>query len=134
MKDFTRELIFGTILLVIFTGIIIWVIFSGSQSFLPIGIAILIVLIGTVTFITQTIKKKKDIESGAPPEDEFTKLAKVYAGNQAFLYSQYLWLLIFVFNSSFSKNETMLGIGILGSGLIYGITLWYFRSTGEFNA
>jgi len=134
MKNYTREIIFGTILFVIFTGIIIWVVLSGPQSFLPIGIGILIVLVGAVTFFTKTIKKKKDIESGAPPEDEFTKLAKVYAGNQAFLYSQYLWLLIFVFNSSFVKNETMLGIGILGSALIYGISLWYFRSTGEFNA
>jgi len=46
----------------------------------------------------------------------------------------YLWLLIFLFNSSFAKNETMLGIGILGSGLIYGISLWHIKLTGEFNA
>jgi len=134
MKTFAREIIFGSILLVIFIGIIIWMALSGLQSFLPIGIAILIVLVGAVTFITQTIRKKRNLETGAPPEDEFTKLAKVYAGNQAFLYSQYLWLLIFVFNSSFIKNETMLGFGILGSALIYGISLWYFRTTGEFNA
>ena len=134
MKNFVREIIFGSILLVIFLGIIIWMALSEPESFLPIGIAILIVLVGAVTFITQTIQKKRNLETGAPPEDEFTKLAKVYAGNQAFLYSQYLWLLIFVFNSSFIKNETMLGIGILGSAIIYGISLWYFRTTGEFNA
>ena len=94
MKTFAREIIFGSILLVIFIGLIIWMALSGSQSFLPIGIAILIVLVGAVTFITQTIRKKRNLETGAPPEDEFTKLAKVYAGNQAFLYSQYLWYLI----------------------------------------
>ena len=83
---------------------------------------------------SQILSKKRHLATGVPREDEFTKLARVYAGNQAFLYSMYLWLLIFVFNSSFTKNETMLGIGILGSALIYGISLWYFQRTGEFNA
>jgi len=40
--------------------------------------------------------------------------------------------LIFWFNSSFSDREEMLGIGILGSGAIYGICYWYYRSTGNF--
>ena len=134
MKSFYREIIFGAVLLFFFGALIFWFISAGPQSALPIIIAILILLIGAVTFIRQTISKKRDIETGDPTEDEFTKLAKIYAGNQAFLYSMYLWLLIFVFNSSFSKNETMLGIGILGSALIYGLSLWYFKTTGKFNA
>ena len=134
MKNYTREIVFGAVLVIFFAGIIAWLIIIESPSVLMVVIAIFILLIGTVTFIRQMLNKKRNIESGAPAEDEFTQLAKVYAGNQAFLYSLYLWLLIFVFNSSFSKNETMLGIGILGSALIYGISLWYFKTTGEFNA
>ena len=134
MKNYTREIVFGAVLVIFFVGLIAWLIIIESPSVLMVVIAILILLIGTVTFIRQMLNKKRNIETGAPAEDEFTRLAKVYAGNQAFLYSLYLWLLIFVFNSSFSKNETMLGMGILGSTLIYGISLWYFKTTGEFNA
>jgi hypothetical protein len=134
MKNYTNEIFFGTVVFLFFAGIIAWSIITEPQSPLPISIALLTLLIGTVTFIRQSITKRRNIETGAPAEDEFTKLAKVYAGNQAFLYSMYLWLLIFVFNDSFQKNETMIGIGILGSALIYGISLWYFRTTAEFNA
>jgi len=130
MKNYTKEIVFGAVLVIFFAGLIAWLIIIESPSVLMVVIAVLILLTGTVTFIRQMLNKKRNIETGAPAEDEFTQLAKVYAGNQAFLYSLYLWLLIFVFNSSFSKNETMLGIGILGSALIYGISLWYFTTTG----
>ena len=133
MKNYYTEIIFGTGLVILFSGLIFWLISVGSPSILAAGIAILTLLIGIATFIMKTINKKKNIKSGAPAEDEFSKLAKVYAGNQAFRYSMYLWLLIFIFNSSFTKNETMLGIGILGSTLIYGISLWYFKTTGKIN-
>jgi hypothetical protein len=134
MDSYRQEIIFGSVLFLIFAALIIWFSFIQPQSALPIVIGTLILLIGLVTFIKRTIAKKRSLEAGTPTDDEFTRLAKVYAGNQAFSYSMYLWLLIFVFNSSFTKNETMLGIGILGSALIYGISLWYFKTTGRFNA
>ena len=134
MKKYGKEIIFGAVLLIIFTGVLLWIVFSSVQNYLIIGLAFGIVLIGIAKLIWQTIKKKKAVEAGVPVEDEFITLAKIYAGNQAFLYSMYLWLLIFIFNTSFTKNETMLGIGILGSALIYGISLWYFKTTGDFNA
>jgi hypothetical protein len=134
MKNYYREILLGAIIFILFSGLIIWFVAIGSPSILAIIIAVLIVTIGMITIIRRTIHKKRNIESGEPAEDEFTRLAKVYAGNQAFLFSMYLWLLIFVFQTSFTKNETMLGVGILGSALIYGISLWYFKSTGEFNA
>jgi ABC-type uncharacterized transport system permease subunit len=133
VKNYYREIVFGIALSIIFAGLLFWFAINEPKDLLTIGIAIITFLLGIVTFIWQNINKKRDIKAGAPSEDEFTKLAKVYAGNRAFLYSMYLWLLIFIFNSSFTKNETMLGIGILGSALIYGISLWYFKTTGEFN-
>jgi len=92
------------------------------------------ILIGLITFILKMIVNSKNKSTGQPSEDEFSKLAKVYAGNQAFQYSMYLWLIIFIYNDSFSKDETMLGIGILGSALLYGLTLWYKKSTGQLHA
>jgi ABC-type uncharacterized transport system permease subunit len=134
MKNYGREIAFGIGLLLVFAIFLFWIVIIAPQNYLIVGIAFGIVLLGLATFLRQTIKKKQAAETGEPIDDEFTNLAKIYAGNQAFLYSMYLWLLIFIFNSSFTKHETMLGIGILGSALIYGISLWYFRTTGAFNA
>ena len=91
-------------------------------------------MVGLITFILKMVTNRKNISTGQPAEDEFSKLAKVYAGNQAFHYSIYLWMIIFFFNDSFTKNETMLGIGILGSTLFYGLILWYKKSTGDIHA
>ncbi len=134
MKNYYREIVLGTVLFLFFSGMIVWFILTEPQSSLPIAIAMLTFVIGLIAFVRQAINRKREIETGTSPEDEFIKMAKIYAGNQAFQYSMYLWLLIFVFNSSFTKNETMIGIGVLGSALIYGISLWYFKTTGEFNA
>jgi hypothetical protein len=132
MENYRNELVLGVLLLTFFSGLISWLILIGPQSPLIIGIALLTLFIGSSAFIWKYLKRRQDIKTGSPSEDEFTRMAKVYAGNQAFLYSMYLWLLIFVFNSSFIKNETMLGVGILGSAFIYGISLWYFNKTGYF--
>ena len=133
MKDYSREIIFGGVLLIFFVTLTVYYLSIGPLSLLPAVIALLILFVGVITIIRQIINRKRVLETGEPAEDEFTKLVSVYAGNQAFLYSMYLWLLIFIFNSSFTKNETMLGIGILGSACIYGISLWYFKSSGVKN-
>ena len=132
MNNYYREIVFGIALLIVYAGLIFWFAANEPQAVLQISIAIITLLLGMVAFIWRTVKKRRDDQAGEPPEDEFTKLARVYAGNRAFLLSMYLWLLIFIFNSSFTKHETMLGIGILGSALIYGLSLWYYSSTGKF--
>ena len=133
MKNYGREIIIGGVLLIFFVTMTVYYLSVGPLALLPTVIALLIVIVGVIAFIKQIVNRKRVLETGEPAEDEFTKLVSVYAGNQAFLYSMYLWLLIFIFNSSFTKNETMLGIGILGSVLIYGISLWYFKSIGVKN-
>ena len=134
MKKYNKEVGFGLLLLVIFAGLILWAIFTKPQESLAVFIAIVVVIIAAITFAAQVLKKRADLQTGAPADDEFTRLARVYAGSRAFTYSMYLWLLIFVFNSAFTKPQTMLGIGILGSALIYGLWLLYFRSTAQFYA
>lgn len=133
MNNYSRELRLGLALAGLFAALLGWFIFSKPHTPLQILIALLILVIGSVTFVWRVVRKKKDIATNAPSEDEFTRLARVYAGSQAFEFSMFLWLLIFIFHSSFNKVETMLGVGILGSALIYGICLWYYRRTGAFN-
>lgn len=78
-------------------------------------------------------KKKRDIKNDIPIDDELTIKSKIYAGSKAFQISMLLWLAIFIFHESFTEPETMLGTGILGSALIYGLCLLYFKSTQNFD-
>ena len=133
MKTYFREIIIGLLLVTIFTSVIIWFSRHEPEAILKIIIAVIAILIGSGVYIWKIVKKRKDMEIGTPAEDEFTQFANLHAGNKAFHYSMYLWFFIFIFNYKFSNNEEMLGIGILGSALIYGINLFYYRSTAGFN-
>ena len=133
MKNYKKEITVGLVFATIVAGLFLWFIKHEPDAFLKIGIAIITVLLGAYTFVRQIITKKRNLRDGVPSEDEFTKLAKLYAGNRAFFYSTYLWFLIYIFHSSFSNREEMLGFGFLGSTLIYGIALWYYKASGDFN-
>jgi hypothetical protein len=133
MKMTWKDLLYGFILLALFTGVFAWLVITSPKNILAIVIGVAIILTTSITLIRNFRSRQLEIKTGIPTEDEYLKLAKIYAGNQSFHYSMFLWLLIFIYNNSFSKNETMLGIGVLGSVLIYYITLWHYKSTGEFN-
>jgi len=134
MKNYSKEITVGVLFTVILSGLILWFTRHESGAYLKIIIAVIAVLIGAYIFIRQIVIKKRNLKDGVPSEDEFTKNANLYAGNKAFHYSMYLWLFVFIFNSSFTNQEEMLGVGILGSALIYGIFLGYYKKTGDFNA
>ena len=116
-----------------FGAMVVWFIIREPGAILPIILAAAIFLIGMVAFFSKTSTRRRNLATGAPEEDEFTKQVKIYAGNRAFHASMFLWLLIFIFQTSFTKTQEMLGIGVLGSAAIYGLFLWYFRTTGKFD-
>ena len=77
-------------------------------------------LIGVVAVISilRTIKKMKEEKEGQPSEDELTTQIKHKAGHDAYIASLYMWLFIFLFRDIFPDSETMVGGGILLTGLI----------------
>jgi hypothetical protein len=79
-------------------------------------VALIIVL--AILALYRSRKKEKEVKAGFPAEDEMSLLLKYKAGYYAFLASMYLWLFIFLFKDKFPDLETMLGGGILLSGLI----------------
>ncbi|MCP4977476.1 MAG: hypothetical protein GY931_15080 [Maribacter sp.] len=81
---------------------------------------IIYALIGIVALISifVAIKKMKEEKEGQPIEDEFTTLVKYKSGFYAYLASMYMWLFIFLFRDISSDVETLLGGGILLSGVI----------------
>lgn len=133
MKNNSWKTWFYLTLATILIGLIAWYVFSQAQFPLLTFVAILILIVGVSVLVWRIIRNIRNRALGVPPEDEFTRLAKVYAGNRAFETSLLLWLLIFIFNSSFQKTETLLEVGILGSAITYFICLWYYKKTGGFN-
>ena len=81
---------------------------------------IIYVLIGIVALISivVAIKKMKEEKEGQPLEDEFTTQIKYKAGFYAYIASMYMWFFIFLFRSIFPDVETLVGGGILLSGVI----------------
>jgi len=77
-------------------------------------------LIGIVALISivVAIKKMKEEKEGQPIEDEFTTQVKYKSGFYAYIASMYMWLFIFLFRGLFPDTETLVGGGILLSGVI----------------
>lgn len=84
---------------------------------LDLLIFILIIVLGAIALYL-AYKKDKSVAEGYPAEDEMSLLLKYKAGYYAFLASMYMWLFIFIMKDKFPDVETMLGGGILLSGLI----------------
>ena len=123
MKKKNRYYLMLTSVLVMFA---IWgfiAIEKGTKLFNGIDIYIfaLIVILGGIA-IFNAFKRDKEEKLGLKTEDELSNLIKYKSGYHAFMVSMYMWLFIFVFKGIFPDTETMLGSGILLSGLIFFIT------------
>ncbi len=81
---------------------------------------VIYVLIGVMAIISIIIaaRKMQEEKEGQPLEDEMTTRIKHKAGHDAYIATLYLWLFIFLFRGFFPDVETMVGGGILLTGLI----------------
>lgn len=93
-----------------------------KAGFIPSGLDLfifaLIIICGIYAFVIH-LRRHRDHEQGIPVEDEMSTRIKHKTGYHAFTASMYMWLLIFVFKDLFPDVETMLGGGILLSGVIF---------------
>ncbi|MBC8375032.1 MAG: hypothetical protein H8E26_03235 [FCB group bacterium] len=80
--------------------------------------------------VYRSIQNAKDKKKNIPLEDEMSRVLEIYAGAYAFRYSMMSWFLIFIFRGKFPDSEEMLGIGIMASAAIFGLTWVYFRLNG----
>ena len=127
MKKFIKEIILAVILIVTVAALFILISEEQMTRTIKIIISTSLISIVLVFYLLNEIRKRRERKLNIPIEDEMSRRQKIMAGNKAFHSSLILWLVIFAINSEFDNNETMLGIGILGSALIYGIYLWLFK-------
>lgn len=123
MKSGRKVLLMTSILvLTIIGGLIAYAVIDpdpGGNLFKGLNLLILILIIAlAVIALVIAFRKDKEERSGFTIEDELSKLMKFKAGHDAYLASMYMWLFIFLFKDMFPDTESMLGGGILLSGLI----------------
>ena len=114
----------------IVAGIYLWLDEGSLTTNVRILVAAGLALVLNVIFAWNRMKLAASRKAGFPPEDEFTRKLKTRASHSAFHLSFFLWMAIFLFQDSFDKSETMLGIGILGMAALYGISLLVIKSRG----
>jgi MFS family permease len=111
-------------------GILAWYFLTNPQINLKILLIAVLAVIVLLFASFQAFQRIREEKRGEPAEDELSSLLKMRAGSQAFFYSQFLWLFLFLFHSKFADIENAFGIGILGSAAIYGISLIILKRRG----
>lgn len=122
MKKISRPLAIASILVMLSLWAFVFLV-RGSNVLqgLDLLVFILIVVLGAIALIN-AYRKDKEIKAGFPEDDELSLIIKYKAGYNAFLASMYMWLFIFIFQRYFPNTESMLGSGVLLSGLIFYIS------------
>lgn len=133
MRKFKLEIVLGGLLLILIIGFIYWFSEHEPDASLKIVLAAILTIGVLGIYLYNAWQKKRDIDKEIPVEDEMILKSKTYAASKSFHLSFYLWGLIFIFHGSFSEPKEMLGVGILGSAIIYGCCLWYYKSTQNFS-
>ncbi len=116
MKTKRALLVITGLALFFSVGVLIYL----QMTEIPTKIMLVYLLIGVLAIISvlYAFKKMKEEKEGQPKEDEFTNHIKYKSGYYAYVASMYMWLFLFLFRSYFPDIETIVGGGVLLSGLI----------------
>jgi peptidoglycan/LPS O-acetylase OafA/YrhL len=116
-------------LLLITTGI--WY-FSTNGSLNPFDLLTFGIIVLVVAFaIFVGLKRLTSVKRGEPAEDELSKKIMRKTSSVSFYISLYLWLAIMYFSDRFNyETHTIIGTGILGMALIFGISWLVINFSG----
>jgi len=137
MKKYIKEILFAILLLVYLIGAY-WY-YTNKIEFNYTTIAVASLSIITIVFYILELKKRvQDISNDSKLEDEFSLKVKIYAGYYAFIASFFLWSTIFIivnFNHMNIKGniDGLFGLGLFGSVVIYYLSYYYLKTTGNFH-
>jgi peptidoglycan/LPS O-acetylase OafA/YrhL len=123
-------IVFIVAALVIITTLV-WI-FSGSGKINPVELVSLGVIILVVAFaIFIGYKRFTSVKRGEPAEDEMSKKVMQRTSSLAYYISLYMWLAIMYFSDKFKyETHTVIGGGILGMAVIFGICWLVFNFKG----
>lgn len=109
--------------------------FSARESFIPfdlLGFGIVIIVVGFAVFVG--LKRYSSAKRGEPTEDEMSKKVLLRTAAMSYYVSLYLWLgILFIKDKVSLETEELLGAGILGMALSFGICWLIFHFRGVRN-
>jgi peptidoglycan/LPS O-acetylase OafA/YrhL len=115
----------------IIVSCVIWFFSGGAKintfNLLSYGIIFLVlVFAGYVGF-----KRLKSVRRGEPAEDELSKKVLLRTAGMSYYISLYLWLAIMYFSDKIKVSiDVIIGAGILGMAVIYGVCWLVFNFIG----
>lgn len=96
-------------------------------AYVIFGACILIVGLG----LYFKIDSFKSVKAGLKPTDELSKRIKEKAAAKAFEFSIFMWVLGVLFITDIDpKSKIIIGLGVIGMGLVFLLTWFYYSKVG----
>lgn len=112
-------------------SVVLWLYSSNTKLDIFEYIVAVVVAVTVIFSIIVGYKRIKNEKKGLPADDELSNKIKRKAASKAYIYSIYMWVVIYFFtrNENIGK-EVPLGLGIIGMGLIFIIFWIYYSKQG----
>jgi uncharacterized membrane-anchored protein len=98
----------------------------NSRVFLGSGLALILAIL----IDTKRRRRRASGKARFPHQDEYSRKLNQRAGYIAFHLSIFLWMAIFLFEDLFPESQVMLGAGILGMCVLYGLCILALKQRG----
>lgn len=108
----------------------LWIFSSGSLKAIDlISFGIILLLVAFALFVGY--KRLTSLKNGEPAEDELTRKVMKQTASFSYYISLYLWLAIMYFSEKLNyEAHTLIGAGILGMAVVFGICWLFFNFRG----
>jgi len=124
-----RKAIIISVLAVVVLGTMLLWLFNSESSFkgssaIMIGIQVIILVFAVLVVVKRWTAKKQSL----PAEDEMSKQVLLRSTAGAYHLSIYMWLAFMFFEDHIElERSTLIGAGILGMAILYGLS-WVYQN------
>jgi peptidoglycan/LPS O-acetylase OafA/YrhL len=121
-----KAVIIAVLAFLVLGTMLLWLLNSDStfkgSSYLMIGIQVIVLAFAVLVVIRRWTARKQNL----PAEDEMSKRILQRGAATSYYLSLYLWLALMFFEESIKlERSTLIGAGILGMAILYGLSWVY---------
>lgn len=123
------------VLFILVALVLVTVIFWFSSGSVKMGlgelitIGVIVLVVGFAIFVGY--QRLTSLAKGEPAEDEMTRKVMLKTSSMSYYISIYLWLAIMYFSDRFKlESHTLIGAGILGMAIVFGICWMVYNFMG----
>jgi peptidoglycan/LPS O-acetylase OafA/YrhL len=121
-----KTVIIAVLAFLVLGTMLLWLLNSDStfkgSSYLMIGIQVIVLAFAMLVVVRRWTARKQNL----PAEDEMSKRILQRGAATSYYLSLYLWLALMFFEESIKlERSTLIGAGILGMAILYGLSWVY---------